>query len=140
MSFQSLGPILPLPKVRKVMVVSPYPPLQNLLVHLLVGLGFEVITKNTPEDATHDSSHLHADLIILDTYRPEVINYFASNPWTRSTPSLVLAAAGDRLAVAQAGARVVLTKPFRAADLTRTVQDLFGMMPRKYSARPAAAL
>jgi CheY-like chemotaxis protein len=104
----------------------------RLVRDLLVSRGYRVESSGSGEDALRALKFLDPRLILIDIQLPgmdglQVARLLRATAGSRDVPILALTAhamRGDEERAREAGCNAYLTKPFEAADLLSTVNDL----------------
>nr|YP_009244173.1 hypothetical protein Gele_175 [Gelidium elegans]AMK96415.1 hypothetical protein Gele_175 [Gelidium elegans] len=106
--------------------------LTKSVANYLLDEGFNVVSKNTAQQALQALQHKHFDLIIMDIVMPSVDGYdliklLRLNPNFYCTPIIFLTAKGmthDRIKGYDLGCSAYLVKPFSPFELLSIVRNL----------------
>ena len=120
-----------------VIVADNDPVLRSILRSVIETTGFRVFQAVNGIEAVDLATRMVARLVILDFKMPRLDGLSACHemrllPGYASVPIVMLTAYDDeatRAAASRAGATRFLTKPFRTAELLRTIRPLIGAAP-----------
>jgi len=120
--------------MKRVLIVEDEAPLRELWLEAVREGGYEVIAAESADDAFARLDALRADLIVLDLLMPpmqmsglELLARLHENPRWRDVPVVITSAIGqalDRETAASLGAREILTKPLRSAELLAAIRGI----------------
>jgi two-component system phosphate regulon response regulator PhoB len=120
--------------MKRVLIVEDEAPLRELWLEAVREGGYEVIAAESAADAFARLDALRADLIVLDLLMPpmqmsglELLARLHENPRWRDVPVVITSAIGqalDRETAASLGAREILTKPLRSAELLAAIRGI----------------
>ena len=117
--------------MKRVLVVEDEAPLRELWVEALCEGGYDAVSAESADDAFARLDSFHADLIVLDLLMPpmqmtglELLARLHENPSWKDIPVIITSAIGlalDRQTAARLGARKILSKPLRSAELLQAI-------------------
>ena len=121
---------------KKVLVVDDEPEMLNLVKYTLELGGFEVHTCDNGRYAWDEIAQVKPDVLILDVMLPGIDGYslqlkLAAEPTTKDLPIIILTSLEPSRTLFQKFPQVVgfMTKPFKTAELLKTVQDATAKVP-----------
>lgn len=130
----------------RILVLDDEATLSKLAADILAGAGFEPTEANLPSEALALGAAENFDLVVSDVNLPEMNGFrfrerFRAIPGRERTPFVFVSAADaqvERDIARLLGPDKLLLKPFRAADLRRTVQTLLEVVESVRGDIPAA--
>jgi two-component system, OmpR family, phosphate regulon response regulator PhoB len=127
-------PPIPEAPMKRVLIVEDEAPLRELWRDAIREGGFDAVAVESADDAFERLDTLHADLIVLDLLMPpmqmsglELLARLHENPRWRDVPVIITSAIGqalDRQTAASLGARQILAKPLRSAELLAAIRSV----------------
>ncbi|MGE5422520.1 MAG: PAS domain S-box protein [Ignavibacteriales bacterium] len=119
----------------KVLVVDDLDTNRDLLVQLLLGVGFQVRKASDGLEGIRECERWKPDIVLMDLIMPEMSGFEAiyrirSSPEGSKLPILAISASvmdNNELKALQAGADAFLRKPFRTGELFQTIEKLIGV-------------
>lgn len=118
--------------MKRVVIVEDEAPLREMWLEAIRDEGYEVVAAETADDVFARLDRLHADLVVLDLLMPpmqmsglELLARLHEHPRWRDVPVIITSGIGqalDRETAARLGARQILTKPLRSADLLAAIR------------------
>ena len=116
----------------RILVADDSPQSLRLAEQILAGQGIEVVSVTDGASALRRLTDFLPDLLIADVYLPtrnafEIARFLRSQDQFRSLPIIFAAAPADEFSdqdASNAGADVILRKPFEASALSSAVQTL----------------
>lgn len=120
--------------MKRVLIVEDEAPLRELWLEAIREGGYDVVAAESADDAFARLDTLYADLIVLDLLMPpmqmsglELLARLHESPRWRGIPVIITSAIGqalDRETAASLGAREILTKPLRSAELLTAIRGI----------------
>jgi CheY-like chemotaxis protein len=120
--------------MKRVLIVEDEAPLRELWLEAVRDGGYDVVAAESADDAFARLDALTADLVVLDLLMPpmqmsglELLARLHESPRWRGTPVIITSAIGqalDRETAARLGAREILVKPLRSAELLAAIRGV----------------
>jgi two-component system phosphate regulon response regulator PhoB len=120
--------------MKRVVIVEDEAPLREMWLEAIREGGYEVVAAESADDAFARLDRLHADLVVLDLLMPpmqmsglELLARLHEHPRWRGVPVIITSGIGqalDRETAASLGARQILTKPLRSAELLAAIRSV----------------
>jgi CheY-like chemotaxis protein len=120
--------------MKRVVIVEDEAPLREMWPEAIREGGYEVVAAESADDAFARLDRLHADLVVLDLLMPpmqmsglELLARLHEHPRWRGVPVIITSGIGqalDRETAASLGARQILTKPLRSAELLAAIRSV----------------
>jgi CheY-like chemotaxis protein len=133
--------------MKRVLIVEDEAALRELWLEALRDGGYDVVAAESADDAFARLDALTADLVVLDLLMPpmqmsglELLARLHESPRWRGTPVIITSAIGqalDRETAARLGAREILVKPLRSAELLAAIRGVIDA-PRQDHRAPSA--
>lgn len=122
---QNIRGIAPGQKIPSILVVDDKEPNRKLLVKMLTGIGFRVISANDGLEAVEAYREKRPDLIMMDMFMPvmdgfEAIKRIRMLPGGNATPIFAVTASvfeEDKSQILKSGANEFISKPFRESEI-----------------------
>ena len=115
---------------KKVLAIDDEPEMLALVKYTLEQAGYEVHTCDNGRAAWDEIAKVRPDVLVLDVMLPGIDGYslqlkLSQDPSTKDLPIVVLTALEPSRTLFQKFPQVVgfMTKPFKAEELLKTVQD-----------------
>ena len=117
---------------QRILVVDDDPIMHRVLQHYLERNGYHLLNAKSGQQALELARQQMPCLILLDVGMPDMsglaaLRHLKQDNKTRSIPVIIITAHADRATQVQSemsGASAFLTKPFRTADLLKTLQNI----------------
>jgi two-component system phosphate regulon response regulator PhoB len=120
--------------MKRVVIVEDEAPLREMWRDAIREAGYEVVAAESADDAFARLDDLQADLVVLDLLMPpmqmsglELLARLHEHPRWRDVPVIITSGIGqalDRETAASLGARHILTKPLRSAELLAAIRSV----------------
>jgi CheY-like chemotaxis protein len=130
--------------MKRVLIVEDEAALRELWLEALRDDGYDVVAAESADDAFARLDALTADLVVLDLLMPpmqmsglELLARLHESPRWRGTPVIITSAIGqalDRETAARLGAREILVKPLRSAELLAAIRGVIDPPRRDHRA------